>query len=273
MPEVARLVRAPNLGIAACGVVAGGWIALGAVAFPDALLWAALAAVGLGAAGNVVNDLFDVPADVANRRSDRPLATAAVGTRTALAAAATGAVLGLGSAALAGQRVFALAAAALAVMLVYSPLLKPLPLLGNLAVAAVAALPLALGALAVERPEAGIVPWVLAAAIHLVRELVKDIDDEPGDRVLHRRTLPVLLGPQRAGAVASLAAVAFVPLSLMLPLRAGYGAPYYLFALPAQMAVLIAATQLLFGQTARIALLLKAAMVTGLVALVTGRLA
>jgi 4-hydroxybenzoate polyprenyltransferase len=114
---------------------------------------------------------------------------------------------------------------------------------------------------------------VLAGALHLVRELVKDVEDEPGDRLARRRTLAVVLGTRRAAVTAGIAAIAFVPLSLVLPLRAQYGAAYYLFALPAQMAALVAATQLLLGQTGRVPLLLKAAMLAGLVALVSGRVA
>jgi len=264
-----RLIRGPNLVLAAGGVVAGGWIGLADVGAPAPLVWAALSGLGLGAAGNAINDWFDVPADVANRRTERPLVSGAMTPRAAVALALGAGVLGLATAALAGGRVFAAAAAVLAVMLAYSPWLKPVPLVGNIAVAAVAGFPLEYGALAVGRPAAGLVPWVLAAAIHLVREMVKDIDDEAGDRVLRRRTL----GPKRAAVAAGIAAAAFVPLSLILPLRAHYGAAYYLFALPAQMAVLIAATRLLLGQTDRIARLLKAAMVAGLVALVAGRVA
>src|SRR2546430_14894724 len=34
-------------------------------------------------------------------------------------------------------------------------------------------------------------PWALAAWIHLVREIAKDLEDEPGDRTVGRRTLPI----------------------------------------------------------------------------------
>jgi len=268
-----RLIRGPNLVLAAGGVVAGGWIGLADVGAPAPLVWAALSGLGLGAAGNAINDWFDVPADIANRRTERPLVSGAMTPRAAALLALGAGVFGLATAALAGGSVFAAAAAVLAVMLAYSPWLKPVPLVGNLVVAAVAGFPLEYGALAVGRPAAGLVPWVLAAAIHLVREMVKDIDDEAGDRVLRRRTLAVVLGPKGAAVAAGIAAAAFVPLSLILPLRAHYGAAYYLFALPAQMAILIAATRLLLGQTDRIARLLKAAMVAGLMALVAGRVA
>jgi len=46
-----------------------------------------------------------------------------------------------------------------------------------------------------------------------------------------------------------------------------------LFALPAQMAVLLAATWLLLGKVERVSALLKGAMVIGLVALVMGKAA
>src|SRR2546423_3873111 len=49
--DVLRLVRAHNLLLAALGVLAGGWIALGSLTTPRVLWFASLAAVGVGAAG------------------------------------------------------------------------------------------------------------------------------------------------------------------------------------------------------------------------------
>lgn len=273
MLELVRLVRAHNLLIAAAGVCAGGWIALGRLALPGPVVWAAVSGIGLGMAGNVLNDILDVDADAVNRRGDRPLAGRRVGVRAAVACLVAGALGGLAAAALAGRTVLLVGAGALAVMIVYSPLLKPLPLVGNVAVAAVGGLPLMYGALAVRRAEAGIVPWVLAGGLHLVREIVKDIEDLEGDRVVLRRTLPVLLGRSGAAALASAAALGFVPLSFVLPLRAGYSGAYFAVALPAQMAVVMVAALLLLGQVERVSALLKAAMVAGIVALVAGRLA
>src|SRR6266545_1110402 len=72
--DVARLIRAHNLLIAAAGVLAGGWIALGALVTPKPLVFAAVAAVGLGAAGNALNDICDRAADRVNRSpGERPL--------------------------------------------------------------------------------------------------------------------------------------------------------------------------------------------------------
>lgn len=273
MAAVLRLIRGPNLLIAAAGVFAGGWIALGRIAFPKELVFGAVAGLALGAVGNTWNDIRDVAADRINRPGARPLAAGQVSRGVADFIVFDGALVGLAFAALVGGRQVLAALAALAVMLAYSPLLKPTPLLGNVAVALIAGSPPFFGALAVGLPAAGVVPWVLAAWLHLVREVVKDVEDEAGDRTIGRRTLPIALGRRPALVVAAGVALLFVPASLLLPRNAGYGAAYFLIALLAQMAVMVAATWLLLGKVERVSALLKGAMVIGLAALVAGKVA
>src|SRR5207253_8888954 len=123
------------------------------------------------------------------------------------------------------------------------------------------------GALAVGRAAAGIVAWTLAAWIHLVREIVKDIDDRAGDRALDRRTLPLVLGPQRASVVAAALAAAFVPLSLALPAGAHYHGAYFLIALLAQLVVLAVASRLFSGRTLGAGRHLNGALLVGIVAI------
>jgi len=270
---VLRLIRAPNLLIAAAGVLAGGWIALGRIAFPKELIFAAISGFALGAVGNTWNDIRDVAADRVNRPGRRPLAAGQVTRGVADRIVFGGASLGLTFAGLVRGWLFLAALAALAVMFAYSPLLKPRPLVGNVAVAVVAGSPPFYGALAVGAPAAGVVPWVLAALLHFVREIVKDAEDEPGDRTIGRRTLPIALGRRPALVLAAGVGLLFVPASLLLPRNAGYGGPYFLIALLAQMAVLVAATWLLLGKVERVSALLKGAMVIGLIALVAGKVA
>jgi len=269
-----RLVRAPNLLIAAAGVLAGGWIALGAAQLPTVLGFAALSGLALGAAGNAWNDICDSRADTLNRPAERrPLTSGGIGRGTADLIVFLGALLGLASAGLVSGCQILVALGALSVMLLYSPFIKPRPVAGNVAVALVAGLPLFYGALAVGAPRAGVVPWVLAAWLHLAREIVKDVEDETGDRAIGRRTLPIAVGVRPAQVVAAGVALLFVPASLLLPRLAGYGGDYFLIALPAQMGVLVAATWLLLGRVARVSLVLKVSMVIGLIALVAGKVA
>src|SRR2546422_7917330 len=51
-------------------------------------------------------------------------------------------------------------------------------------------------------PRSTLFPYTTLFRSHLVREIVKDLDDAPGDRALGRRTLPIALGPRRAELVA-----------------------------------------------------------------------
>src|SRR5437667_32865 len=132
---------------------------------------------------------------------------------------------------------------------------------------------IALGAIADARPKAGSVPWTLAIWLHRVREIVKDLDDEAGDRELGRRTLPIRLGQRRATVIAAVLAAAFVPLSLALPAASHYAGAYFVIALFAQLVVLAVASRLFAGRSAGNSRWLKGAMLLGVVALVAGRVA
>lgn len=267
-----RLIRGHNLLIAAAGVLAGGWIALGRVALPKLLFFAAVSGIGLGAAGNVINDLQDAAADRINHPDGaRPIAAGRMTRDAAHLGLWLALLVGLGAAALVSGRQVLVGLATLVVMLAYSPVLKRAGLPGNLAVAAVAGLPPFYGALAVGRATAGLVPWALAAWIHLARELVKDLEDEPGDRQAGRRTLPIRLGRLRALRITWWICAGFVFWALLLPALAHYGLIYYAVAGLAALIVLLAAQALRRDRLARSSVLLKVAMVIGLVALVLGR--
>lgn len=273
MIDVLRLIRFPNLVIAAAGVVAGAWIALAQLGWTGVMGWAALSGMALGAAGNALNDLHDQAADAVNRPEGRPVAAGRVSRGAVELCVFGGALIGLAAAGLVSGLVVLVALAALAVMIAYSPLLKRRGLPGNLAVAVVAGLPLFYGAAAVDRARAGVVPWIIAAWLHLAREIVKDVDDMAGDEVAGRRTLPIVLGRGAAMRAAQLLALGFVPLSIALPWAAGYGAWYFVVAAAAQVLVLVVAMRLRRGQLAGASGWLKGAMVLGLIALIAGRVA
>jgi 4-hydroxybenzoate polyprenyltransferase len=268
--DLLRLLRAHNLVVAAAGVLAGGWIALGHLAVPADLGWAALSGMGLGAVGNVLNDIWDEPGDRANARADRPLAAGRVRRGTADLLVLWGTLVGLAGAALVSGTLVALAALCLVLMGAYSPVLKRWGLPGNLTVAAVAGFPLVYGALAVSRATTGLVPWVLAAWLHFGRELLKDLADVTGDRALLRRTIPIAWGELRARRLARAVLIGFVPVSLVLPVLAGYGVWYYPVAAAADVLVVAA---VLAGDRFDVSIRrLKLAMPVGVAALVLGRL-
>src|SRR5438876_12706 len=84
--DLLRLVRLNNLLLAAAGVLAGGWIALGTLQVPNVLGLAAVSAVGFGTAGYVLHDIWDRAADRVNRPGGEP--PLALGPRRASVVAA-----------------------------------------------------------------------------------------------------------------------------------------------------------------------------------------
>ena len=239
-------------------VLAGGWIALGRLAMPPLLVWAAVAALGLTVAGCALQREIRAGAD-------NPSRGAADFTVFA------GVLIDLMGAALVGGVAVLMGLAALAVMIAYSRVLERRGPVGDLALAALAGLPFAYGASAVGRAAGATVPWVLAGWLQLIRAMVSDLERESVDRTRGRRTLAVRLGQSHAAMVSAVFALAFIPASLVLPVRAGYGGAYFLLALFAQLAVLITAARLIVGRMDGVSLLLKAAMVMGAVAMVAGR--
>lgn len=270
-PSAPAIVRPGNLVMAAAGVAVGGFLAQGRFGFPSALWWAMASAIGLGASGNTANDLFDVEADRINRPL-RPLVTGAISRQAALVVAGVAGGLGLWAAWWVNGTLFLLGLAALLVMLVYSPLLKSRGLLGNLAVAVVASMPLVYGAAAVGYWRAGLVPAVLAAFLHLARELVKDLEDVPGDLAIGRATLPIGWGVD-AGYFTSAGVLAlFVPVSLVPWIAGWYGPRYGSLVLLVDLGVLALISRLAQRRLDGARAALKVAMAAGLLALLWERI-
>jgi geranylgeranylglycerol-phosphate geranylgeranyltransferase len=270
-PSAPTIIRPRNLVLAAAGVAVGGFLALGRFAFPAALWWAIPSAILLGAAGNTANDLFDLEADRINRPL-RPLVTGAISRRQAVVVAGVAGGLGLWAAWWVSGTLFALGLAALVVMLIYSPLLKSRGLLGNLAVAVVASMPLVYGAAAVGYWRAGLVPAGLAAFLHLAREIVKDLEDVPGDLAIGRATLPIGWGMD-AGFLAAAAVLAvFVPVSLAPWVTGWYGPRYGSIVLLVDLGVMVLIARLVQRRLEGARSALKAAMAAGLLALLWERI-
>jgi geranylgeranylglycerol-phosphate geranylgeranyltransferase len=225
----------------------------------------------LGAAGNCANDLWDVEADRINK-PQRPLASGSVSPDVAAAVGGVAGGVGLLLAWLAGATVMSIAVPALVLMLAYSPLLKPLPVLGNVVVAVIGSLPLLYGAGAVGDWHAGLVPFWLAALLHLSREIVKDVEDVAGDVAAGRRTIPIVWGRRAGLLAAALPLAAFVPVALVPWLAGWYGVRYGLVVLLIIVGVAAATSRLLRQDLHGVRAGLKLGMVLGLVALLWDRL-
>lgn len=278
-----RLVRPLNVVMFFAGVALGGLLAAGPSAFVGddgwALALAMLSAACIGAGANAINDVFDVAIDRVNRPS-RPLPSGVVTVGAARSVWAVSAALGIGLSAFLSLVHLGIATFSVLLLYGYSARLKKTPLAGNLAVALVLGLAILYGGLAVAPSGWGVLFLGAGFAVGttLAREVAKDIEDAVGDATEGARTLPLVAGPNVAiGVAVGVTAATLAAFPLALP--AGLGADFFLLALPAAglllaaiWALLRASGQRLERDAARASLLLKAAMIAGILALAGARL-
>ncbi len=262
-----RLVRWANALTAAAGVLVGAWWAGWGDA--SAIALAALAAIGLTAAANVWNDIADVDID-RTAHPERPLVKGAIlldqADRIAIFAATAAVVCASNVSVVLGVSTVAV----LLLMRLYSPWLKRLGLVGNLAVSVLASLPFVYGSYAAGSWARGVPLVLIAIPLHLARELAKDLDDREADRGA-RRTLPLAAGVQsaRVAIIVALAASGAALAFGLAPLVKSY--PLLLLALaPAMLALAFATMRALRGRPGSPAFF-KLAMVCAMAALLVAR--
>jgi len=147
------------------------------------------------AAGNVINDYFDVDIDRVNR-PDRPIPAGLVSLPAARAYAVTLFLAGILVCLFTNGLCIAIAVINTFILIGYAARLKRTPLLGNIAVSYLAASMFlfggALGGLPVLLH---VMPFaVMTFFAMLARELVKDAEDVDGDRANGAVTIPILYG-------------------------------------------------------------------------------
>ena len=194
-----KILRVQNAAMAAGAVFLGAWIAESVhTVFQTALL--ALAAILATGFGNVINDILDLETDRISH-PDRPL------PRGLISVTAAGWYAGLlvagalaASWSVAPRYCFA-TFFPLMLLSLYAFFLKKTPLAGNILVSLLVAYTLLFGAIEAPFRLRLIIPALLAMLLNFTREIVKDLQDETGDRAagmtttasLPRRTLLAIL--------------------------------------------------------------------------------
>lgn len=156
------------------------------------ILFTALSAIFTGAAGNIINDIFDLEIDKINRK-DRVLPSGKISVKTAWIVyffcnltALVLAYIYLNSAA------FIIVIFTQVILFFYSYQFKYLPLLGNIVVAGILGLTFIYASISFDHILIGMIPASLAFLFSLTRELAKVIQDVEGDKMLGAKTLPII---------------------------------------------------------------------------------
>ena len=224
-----KLLRPLNIAVAAFAVLVSAYI-LGVYEQYYILSCVVIVVIAYNGAANAFNDYCDYEIDLINR-PNRPLSRGMITSFQALSFAVI--LFAIGSVTAFQLPFYARLTAvviAMPLIIIYSMRLKGTPLLGNIAVAMILGLTFVFCGLAFNKLGPMIMPAILAFGLTLVRELIKDIADVEGDNSVGLKTLPLVIGNNKAITVAIIKAV-LIGLVSLIPYYLNIYGNYYLILL------------------------------------------
>lgn len=148
----------------------------------------------IAAAGYIINDYYDIKIDYVNK-PDKVVVGKLVKRRIVLASHIVLNVLGIGIGFYLSLKVGALNFLAGFLLWIYSNRLKRMPLIGNVTIAFLTAMSIAIIAVYFQQNVSLLMAYaVFAFSINLVREIIKDMEDIRGDMRFGSKTLPIIWG-------------------------------------------------------------------------------
>jgi len=175
-----------------------------------------LATLCIAAAGNVINDIYDVETDLVNK-PDKVIVGNSISEKTAFSIYIILTIIGVGAgfylSNLVGRSGFsAIFVIISALLYIYATYLKQTTLIGNIVVSFLVTMSLIivglfelLPVITKQNQETQLTFFkiifdysIFAFMINLLREMIKDIEDVNGDYKLEMKTLPIVIGRERA---------------------------------------------------------------------------
>jgi geranylgeranylglycerol-phosphate geranylgeranyltransferase len=204
------LTRFLNVLITFCSVIVAVIICGHELIIPGKYLLAALSASLSAAAGYVINDFFDLQADLINK-PERPLPSGKVSKKAAVVFYLVLLLLSMFSAYIINWIVFLIVFLTDVLLFLYSSGLKRIPLLGNLVISFLTGFVFIFGGIVAGNIYAAVIPSVFAFLLNLSREGIKTIEDIPGDK-----NTGIITFPQRYGVNLSKKLIAVLLIVLLL---------------------------------------------------------
>ena len=264
-----KLLRPANTLMIAFGVGLGFWLAhTGGHLYMLVMLL--VAAVCAGGFGNVVNDIADIATDRVSH-TKRPLATGDISKSNAVIYAVLLACAGTINAFFASWQHGAGTLVPLFLLLLYALFFKGTPLAGNVLVSVLVAYAIIFGGFMGPGLHRLFVPAILAFLLNVPREIIKDIQDEPGDKAAGYVTTASLPHPALKTIIA-LCGFMYAMLVIVPYVTRGFGIVYALVCLAAVAPLHIYWNMLFYKSdwrqsAGKISALIKYEMICGLLAL------
>jgi geranylgeranylglycerol-phosphate geranylgeranyltransferase len=269
-----RLTRPINLLIAFVSIFIGGFVT-GTIHPLSKLLLACFSGMLITGGANSINDYYDLEIDRINK-PERPLPSGLIAPINARVFALILFALGILMGCFIHLIAFYIVLCSSILLYLYSYRFKRTVLCGNLIVAFISGMAFIYGGLAVGRYREALIVGIFAFLFHLSREIIKDIEDMKGDRSQGLITYPLRHGIKRALVLASFVIIVLIGLtpvpyslhlfSVIYLLIVIIGVDFFLVYVLFSMWIRPTSTNI-----ARLAVLMKADMLVGLLAVYLGR--
>ncbi len=234
-----------------------------------------LSAALTAAAGNVINDIYDVETDKVSH-PERVLVKGLLSKKEASVLYNLLNILAVIFALRISSILLLVALFTALLLFFYSRYLKKIALIGNIVVAFLTGLAFIYGGLAVDNVSEAIVPAVFAFLINLIREIIKDVQDVEGDSNLGFKTFPILYGIEKSKRLILIITVLLIGFTLYPFATQLYKIEYFIIVMILVNTVLVWSLKILFDEKREnrfkvISNILKIDMVFGLIAIWFGR--
>ncbi len=269
-----KIIRIHNALIAGIAVLIGFWLSRSDLSTLS-LLFLFTSAFLATSFGNVINDIKDVTSDKISH-PNRPLPKKEMTVTTAWIFCAILLILSL---------IFSFSISfthgiatflPLIVLIIYSFYLKGTPLIGNFIVASLVAYSILFGAINASGFSTLLIPAALAFLLNFSREIIKDIQDEEGDRAASLST-SANLSPMFLHILIYICTIFYLGLLFLPALKGDFGKFYTIFCIFLILPIHLTRTFLLKSRywrnnLSRISFLYKIEMLCGLLSLAADRI-
>ena len=270
-----KIIRPLNCLITFMVIIVGGLICSNDSHITVKLVLAGVIGFIVAAAGNSINDFYDVDVDKINR-PDRPLPSGILAPKNVLIFCVVLSLMALTLSLLINIYAFIISIISIILLFLYSYKLKRIPLIGNVIVSLLTALAFIFGGVVVGNVTLAIIPAVFAFLINLIREVIKDMEDFDGDTRLGIDTFPIRFGDRASkrlviGVTVILVLFTLIPFGFHI-----YSIEFFLIVMIIVNPILVYIVKSIFGDSSkqnlgRISSLLKLNMVIGLIAIYVGK--
>jgi len=222
-----RLIRPVNSIMIGFAVLVGEAVASSRLPLNFMSLLGFLTGFCITAFSMIINDIFDVDVDRANR-SDRPIASGIIDLKSAWGYSLAFLVAGLVSSALSGMITFLIASGFAALSTLYNYKLKEIGLPGNISVALSMTIPFIYGGILVGKGLNLLLDMMALTAFlaGVGREVIKGITDVEGDAIRNVKSIARTKGVQAASRLGGLLFLMAVLTSQVPTLMGSVGLPY-----------------------------------------------